>query len=177
MEVLDRTNVPWASSISAVWCYLLGLSFPSWVSMQKLQSFSLCLRISPKQRLDRGRALVWNRDALGPQSSVSSVRVPLRLDLERASWRETSCACPNPRLILYAVLLGRSSASTDDVWSSVVIQRGEKLSYHHQWNVVCRGLCSILVSGLWYTFRNEDVWVKRVARSLIPHCDQSSESQ
>ena len=129
----------------------------------EVTGYTLCLRISPKQRLDRGRALVWNRDALRPQSSVSSVRVPLRLDLERASWRETSCACPNPRLILYAVLLGRSSASDRRRLEQRGDRRGEKLSSY------------LLIScGAWFVVGYVLFWsagcgTSRLLASRFPH--------
>ena len=158
VEVLDHTNVPWASSTPTMWYYLLGL-------FRQCRSYwvTLCLRISPKQRLDRFRALVWNRDALRPQSSVSSVRVPLRLDLERASWRETSCACPNPRLILYAVLLGRSSASDRRRLEQRGDQRGEKLSSY-----------PLISCGAWFVVGYVLFWsagcgTSRFLSSRFPH--------
>ena len=142
---------------------LCGTIFLGFSDNAEVTGYTLCLRMSPKQRLDRFRALVWNRDALRPQSSVSSVRVPLRLDLERASWRETSCACPNPRLILYAVLLGRSSASDRRRLEQRGDQRGEKLSSY------------LLVScGAWFVVGYVLFWsagcgTSRFLSSRFPH--------
>ena len=126
-----------------MWCYPLGLFVSALGFNTEVTGYTLCLRISPKQRLDRGRALVWNRGALRPPifrffcpctTSVRSGKSKLEGNKLRLSQSLADIA-PSSIGWKFGVILRQPRIPsqtaprnrTDDVWSSVVIS-AKKLS-------------------------------------------------